>query len=500
MTIDRREFLRRAMAISATAVSTPTLMAILSQFGCVTAERAELSDSQLDAILANALARGGDFSEAYLEEVNQLSLEMSEGKFSNAIVGITSGIGIRAVDGEKNGYAYVNGVDLALALEAASTAAFIASGSGAGQVAQPQPLQDLPLLNIEVPVESVSEPAKMDLMRRAEAAARDFSPHVKQVDITYYDHVKKRHVANSNGLRIRNELPLIWLVIEVLAEKNGVRHQGRIRISEHRGFEFFEHNDVVRAATEAAEEAVIMLDAKPSPSGTMPVVMHPGWGGVLIHEAVGHGLEGDLVFKDASIYSGKLGRKVGSPVVTLVDDSSWPYARGTTVFDDEGTLGQRNVLVENGVLVGFMHDLISAKMLGAKPTGNGRRESYRYFPIPRMTNTFLDNGNAAREDIIASTPKGIYVKALSGGSVDTVSGQFNFIVRQAYLIENGKITQPVSGVTLIGRGIDVLLNIDAVANDLELGVGICGKGQWVPVTSGIPTIRVTSGITVGGTA
>jgi TldD protein len=251
---------------------------------------------------------------------------------------------------------------------------------------------------------------------------------------------------------------------------------------------------------EAAQEAVTMLEAKPSPSGMMPVVIKSGWGGVLIHEAVGHGLEGDVIYRGTSIYADKLDKKVASDLVTMIDDSTWPNARGTTEFDDEGSIGKKNVLIEKGLLRGFMHDLISAKMLNQSPTGNGRRESYRYYPIPRMTNTFLDNGDSKPDDIIAATRKGLYVKALSGGSVDTVSGQFNFVVREAYLIEDGKITIPVSGATLIGKGIDVLTNIDAVGNDLDLGVGICGKGQWVPVTSGIPTLRVANGITVGGTA
>jgi TldD protein len=346
----------------------------------------------------------------------------------------------------------------------------------------------------------VPESRKLELVQSAEEAARSYSPDIKQVDITYYDQVRKRSIANSNGLRIQNEIPLIWLVINVLAEKNGVRHQGRKRISAHQGFEFFDINDVAEAARIASKEAVTMLEAKPAPSGSMPVVMCPGWGGVLIHEAVGHGLEGDFAYKGTSIYADKLGKKVGSELVTMVDDSSWPNARGTTEFDDEGTIGRRNVLIEKGIVKGFMHDLISARMLGASPTGNGRRQSYRYMPIPRMTNTFLDNGDSEPGDIIADTRKGIYIRALSGGSVDTVSGHFNFIVREAYLIENGKITIPVSGATLIGRGIDVLENIDAVANDLDLGVGICGKGQWVPVTAGLPTVRIAKGITVGGSA
>ncbi len=337
-------------------------------------------------------------------------------------------------------------------------------------------------------------------MKTAEEAARSHSDIVKQVELTYYDQSQKRIIANSNGLRIENDVPLIWIVIEVLGEKNGVRHMGRSRLSAHQGFEFFDHNDVVKAAKEAAEEAVVMMDAKPAPSGMMPVVIKCGWGGVLIHEAVGHGLEGDAVYKGLSIYSDKLGKKVGSDLVTMIDDSSWPNARGTTSFDDEGTPGKRNVLIEKGIVTGFMQDLISAKKLGMEPTGNGRRESYRFFPIPRMTNTFLDNGQSDPKDIVAQTKSGIYIDALSGGSVDTVSGQFNFIVREAHLIENGKITAPVRGATLIGKGIDVLMNIDAVGNDLDLGAGTCGKGQWVPVTAGLPTVRIAKGMTVGGTA
>ncbi|HBY99763.1 MAG TPA: hypothetical protein DEO84_00450, partial [candidate division Zixibacteria bacterium] len=281
---------------------------------------------------------------------------------------------------------------------------------------------------------------------------------------------------------------------------DGVRHQGRGRISAHQGFEFFDTNSMVDVARETAREAVDMLSAKPSPSGSMPVVIDHGWGGVLMHEAVGHGLEADFIYKGTSIYADKLGKKVGTELVTLVDDSSWPNARGTYEFDDEGSIGKRNVLIENGVVTGFMQDLISSRMLKMEPTGNGRRESFRYYPIPRMTNTFLDNGESNPADIISSTPKGLFVKALSGGSVDTISGQFNFVVREAYLIENGKITTPVSGATLIGKGIDVLQNIDAVGNDLDIGPGICGKDQWVPVTAGLPTVRVASGITVGGSA
>jgi TldD protein len=495
----RREFLKKTATVSATALLTPTILSLLADSGCAPVIKAGMDESQIKAILDKALSRGGIFSEIYTEEVSSLAFTMSERAFTDATIGISSGIGVRTVDGDRNGYAYINGNDIPKTLEAAAAAAYIASGGNSPSLAAPINSKSPAFCPVKVPINSIPEKRKLELVTEAEAAARSFSPHIRQVDITYYDETKKRTIANSNGLRIQNELPLIWIIIEVLAERDGVRHKGRSRISAHQGFEFFDNNVLTKAALEAAQEAVTMLDAKPSPSGMMPVVVNRGWGGVLIHEAVGHGLEGDVIYRGTSIYSDKMGKKIASNLVTMVDDSSWPNARGTTEFDDEGTPGRRNVLIENGVLQGFMQDLISARMLKVEPTGNGRRQSFDYYPIPRMTNTFLDNGTSNQDDIVASTPKGLYVKGLSGGEVDTISGQFNFVVREAYLIENGKITLPVAGATLIGRGIDVLTNIDAVANDLDIGVGFCGKDdQWAPVTAGVPTVRVSRGITVGG--
>jgi TldD protein len=499
MHINRRDFIGRAMALSTATILAPGILKALENVAD-DAPGLPFDEEEISLILARALEKGGDFSEIYYESIHSLSLKLSEGVFSEATVGFSEGTGIRTVDGMKNGYAYLNGFKLPQALEAASTAAFISTLPRKAGVAKAINDRIPQLVTVKLPVGSVSEGRKMQLMEEAEQAARELSPHVKQVDITYFDQTQRRFIVNSDRLRRQNEIPLIWVVVEVLAEKNGVRHQGRARISARQGFEFFDDSSPTAAAREAAREAVEMLDAKTAPGGTMPVVMECGWGGVLMHEAVGHGLEGDFIYKGTSIYADKLGKRVGSDLVTLVDDSSWPNARGTTEFDDEGTPGRRNVLVENGILVGFMHDLISARQLKMTPSGNGRRESFRHYPIPRMTNTFLDNGKTAPADIIADTPRGIYIKSLSGGSVDTISGQFNFIVRESYLIENGKITSPVAGATLIGRGIDVLSNIDAVGNDLKLGVGTCGKEQWVPVTSGQPTARISRGITVGGSA
>lgn len=498
--LPRRQFLKKSAVTTSAVLVGSSLYGLLSQTQCAGPPPSFGFDEKETAeILNRALSRGGDFSEIYLEEVRSLTFARREKKFTDVTTGINRGLGVRAVDKDRVGYAYADIIDFKKACEAADTAAYIAQGS-AGAATACKRVDAPAFVTVEVPPQSIPEQRKLEMTAAADEAARSYSQYVKQVDITYYDETKRRWIANSDGLLIENELPLLWVVVEVFAEKNGVRHVGRVRISAHQGFEFFDSNSMIEAARESAREAVTMLEAKPAPSGRMPVVIESGWGGVLIHEAVGHGLEGDFIYKGTSIYSDKLGKKVASEIVTLVDDSSWMNARGTTCFDDEGTVGKRNVLIDKGVVVGFMHDLISARMLNMKPTGNGRRESYMHYPIPRMTNTFLDNGAADPRDVVADTKKGIYVKSLSGGSVDTISGQFNFIVREAYLIENGRITSPVAGVTLIGTGIDVLTNIDALANDLKLGVGTCGKDQWVPVTSGIPTLRVAKGITIGGTA
>jgi TldD protein len=275
------------------------------------------------------------------------------------------------------------------------------------------------------------------------------------------------------------------------------RHMARERLSQHSGFEMFESVTPETIASRAARESVAMLEAEDAPAGIMDVVMENGWGGVLIHEAVGHPLEADTIARGIGAFTGKVGQKVAAECFTMVDDGTLPNYRGTINFDDEGTPAQRNVLIEKGVLKGYMTDILSAKQLDLPRTGNGRRESFRNLPIPRMTNTFIEAGTEKPEDILASTKKGIYVQSLSGGSVNSVTGMFNFTCREAYLIENGKKTRPVKGATLIGSCLEVINNIDAVGNDLDFGPGICGKGQMAEVTAGQPTVRIR-GINVGG--
>jgi len=315
--------------------------------------------------------------------------------------------------------------------------------------------------------------------------------------IDYNDEVRGRVIANSEGLYLRDELPLLFFIVQVMSTDGNARHMARERISLHSGFEMFDLITPEKVATNAAREAIAMLSAQDAPAGIMDVVMQNGWGGVLVHEAVGHPLEADNIAKGIGTFTGKIGKKVANECFTMVDDGTIENARGTINFDDEGTQARRNVLIENGILKGYLTDILSAKQLSMSRTGNGRRESFRYIPIPRMTNTFIDNGKDKPEDILSSTKKGIYVQSLSGGSVNSVTGVFNFTCREAYLIENGKKTTPIKGATLIGSCMDVISNIDAVGNDLDFAPGICGKGQSAEVTAGQPTVRIR-GINVGG--
>jgi len=315
--------------------------------------------------------------------------------------------------------------------------------------------------------------------------------------ISYYDEIRGRVIANSEGLLVSDELPLIYFIVQTLGVGDNTRHMGRERVSYHSGFEMFEKVTPEEVARSAARESIAMLKAKDAPAGIMDVVIQNGWGGVLVHEAVGHPLEADNIAKKIGAFTGKLGKKVASDIFTMVDDGTLPNFRGTTNFDDEGTQMKRNVLIKDGVLVKYMTDILSAKQLKMERTGNGRRESFRYYPIPRMTNTFIEKGKDKPEDIIASTKKGLYVQSLSGGSVNPITGIFNFTCREAYLIEDGKKTVPVKGATLIGSCQQIISNIDAIGDDLAFGPGTCGKGQSAEVTAGQPTVRIR-GINVGG--
>jgi len=298
-------------------------------------------------------------------------------------------------------------------------------------------------------------------------------------------------------LYLNDELPLLFFIVQTLGQGNNTMHMSRERLSRHSGFEMFDKHTPEEVAQTAAREAIAMLEAQDCPAGKMDIVMQNGWGGVLVHEAVGHPLEADNISKKIGAFTGKLGQKVASDVFTMVDDGTIPDLRGTINFDDEGTQMKKNVLIDKGVLKKYMTDILSAKQINQDRTGNGRRENYKSIPIPRMTNTYIDTGKSNPDDILASTKKGLYVQSLSGGSVNSVNGMFNFTCREAYMVENGKKLYPVKGATLVGNCLEVISNVDAVGNDLAFGPGICGKGQSAEVTAGQPTIRIR-GMNVGG--
>jgi len=503
----RRDFLKAAGGCVLTLTASPLLLECLAEkldFSSPEAlplpyDEPEASKSVLEKALKIALTRGADFADIYVEKTIKRTIEMKEGKIKNIRYSVDIGAGVRVLYGENTGFAFCEDLSEYSIL---NTAKLAASLGKAGNYILPQGLKWIPLskniLSQKIPITSVGEDKRIIVMRKAEEAARSFDGKIFDVFIDYYDEFKEITIANSKGLFVQDLQPTIYFKVNALAVKGRERQMGRGRVSGRCGFELFDRNPPEGIGKTAAEKAVRMLDARNSPSGEMPVVVNGGWGGVLFHEAVGHGLEGDGVAKGSSYFTGRIGERVASDIVTFVDDATIPNLRGSFNFDDEGTPSQRKVLIEKGILKGFMTDILSAKKLNTVSTGNGRRESFRYSPMVRMTNTFILEGESKPEEIIAATKKGLFAKSFEGGVVDTTSGNFTFTVREAYLIENGKLTAPIKRATLIGKGPDALKSIDMVADDLSFGPGTCGKGQWVPVTSGQPTLRLSK-IVVGGT-
>jgi TldD protein len=499
--IPRRKFLEVGLKGGLAVAVSPALIERLYAAGASPAPppaAAQVDRAMLDRVISKALAQGGDFADVYIEHRASRNILMEESKFKSADFGISQGAGVRVILGDKTGYAYTDEIAEDKLLRAAEVASYVARG---GRAAKPVSIREErrpSFITVRLPLDKVADEKRLDICRRANQAALDYDKRIRMASVSYYDEVRGRVIATSEGVYLSDELPLLFFIVQALSEGNNTRHMGRERLSRHSGFEMFDEVTPEQVAGACAREAIAMLDARDAPSGKLDVVMQNGWGGVLVHEAVGHPLEGDSIAKKLGVFTGKLGQKVASPLFTMVDDGSIPNARGTTDFDDEGTSMKRNVLIKDGVLVKYMTDILSARQLKMERTGNGRRESFRFLPIPRMTNTFIDRGTDKAADILASTKSGIYVQALSGGSVDDVSGVFNFTCREAYLIENGKKTTPIKGATLIGNCLDIIKNIDAVGDDLDFGPGICGKGQAAEVSAGQPTVRIR-GINVGGT-
>jgi TldD protein len=461
-----------------------------------------LDESVLQSTLAAALRTGGEFAEVFVEDKKSSSAMLDDGRVEELSSGRDRGAGIRVVVGDTTGFAHtadLSAQGLATAAEAAAAAAR-SGGGGVREVALTRRTAPRPN-EVAVMPESVGKGAKVELLRRADEAARAEGGAIRQVRARYGDSRREILVANSDGLLASDDQVRTLFVVSTVAFGDTGMQTGYESVGRTIGFELFDRYEVEDVARESARRAITKLNARPAPSGTLPVVIGPGGGGVLFHEACGHGLEKDLVDKGASVFKGRRGEQVASPLVTLVDDGTMAEEWGCFSIDDEGTPAQRNVLIENGVLTDYMWDFLRSRKEGRPTSGNGRRQSYQHLPMVRMTNTYLLGGEGDPADIVASTERGVYVASLGGGQVNTASGDFVFGMTEAYLIEDGEITDPIREGNLIGNGPKVLTEIDAVGNDFAMGhPGMCGKdGQGVPVGDGVPTLRVQA-LTVGGTA
>jgi TldD protein len=494
--IPRRKFLEMSLKGGLVVAATPALLSHLVSCGGA-ASGLDMDRETLAKVIARALASGGDYADIYIESRFSRKIVMQESIFRSGLYGISQGAGVRVIAGNQTGYAYTDEITTEKLMRAAEVASYVArKGNQTSPVDLTESRRES-FITVSQPLGEIADENRIEIIERANDAALGYDQRIKMAMIDYNDEVRSRVIATSEGVYLRDELPLLFFIVQAMSDDGKARHMARERLSYHSGFEMFDLVTPEQVAQNAAREAIAMLEAEDAPAGIMDVVMQNGWGGVLVHEAVGHPLEADNIAKGIGAFTGKVGKKVASDLFTMVDDGSIPNFRGTINFDDEGTQVRKNVLIENGVLLGYMTDVLSARQLGLERTGNGRRESFRYIPIPRMTNTYIEKGDSDPADILSSTKKGIYVQSLSGGSVNPVTGVFNFTCREAYLIENGKKTKPVKGATLIGSCMDVISNIDAVGNDLDFGPGICGKGQNAEVSAGQPTVRIR-GINVGG--
>jgi TldD protein len=466
-------------------------------------DRFALSNGTLEETIGSAIARRADYADLYFEFRTSEHFALEEGIVKKAAKNVSQGAGVRVVAGEKTGYAHTDEVSVDTLRLATRTAEAIAdSGTGAGSVAvrPARPAHDLYPLR-EAPLDADLD-AKISLLNEIDIAARRHDSRIKNVLASLGIEQKVILIVTSAGVIVGDVQPLIRLSITCIAEEGGMRQQGTYGGGGRVEFPFlFEDDRHLRFARTAADQALRNLRAVDAPAGTMTVVLGPGWPGVLLHEAVGHGLEGDFNRKKVSAFTGRIGQQVASPLCTVVDDGTLPNRRGSLNCDDEGTPTGRTVLIEKGILRGYLQDRLNARLMGATPTGNGRRESFAHIPMPRMTNTFMLAGDSTPEEIIRSVSKGLYAAHFGGGQVDITNGKFVFSATEAYLIEDGQLTRPVKGATLIGNGPDALTRVSMVGNDLALdeGVGVCGKdGQSVPVGVGLPTIRIDE-LTVGGT-
>jgi len=462
-----------------------------------------LDESDLIHTLSAIKAHKVDEADLYFQYTRAEGWSLEEGIVKTGSFSIDQGVGVRAVSGEKTAFAYSDDISLASLTDAAHTVRTIAAASKAARVKVPARkvagsrslYQDLD------PIASLDSTQKVALLGRVETMARAKDPRVSQVMAGLASEYDVVLIARADGTLAADVRPLVRLSVTVIAEQNGRREMGSAGGGGRFGLDHFDDALAQSYVDEAVKAALTNLEARPAPAGEMSVVLGPGWPGILLHEAIGHGLEGDFNRKGSSAFSGRIGKRVAAKGVTVLDDGTLPDRRGSLNVDDEGNTSQRNVLIEDGILKGYIQDAMNARLMGVKPTGNGRRESYAHVPMPRMTNTYMLGGDKSPEEIVASLKKGLYATNFGGGQVDITSGKFVFSTSQAYWVENGKIQYPVKGATLVGNGPDALTRVSLIGNDMALdsGVGTCGKeGQSVPVGVGQPTLRI-DGLTVGGT-
>ena len=457
-----------------------------------------LSKSIISDVISAALSTGGDFAEVFIEDRYNTGLLLVGGKIESGISGRDYGIGVRIFNGTNSIYAYTNDSSKDNLIRIAKEAALAVSGTNIDLVLNFDKVDIGDNHRIEIMPSSVNKSKKVELMKQAYFAAKNYDDVISQVSVRYLDQEQNVLIANSEGLFVEDKRVRTRMAISAVASRNGEMQTGFYGPGRSMGFEFYDKIDIKEYAKEAARIAKTMVFADVCPSGKMPVVIDNKFGGVIFHEACGHGLEATSVAKGTSVFAGKLGEKVASDVVTAIDDGTITNAWGSQNVDDEGTKTKKNVLIEKGVLKGYMVDKLNGIKMGVESTGSGRRQSYKYAPTSRMTNTYIANGSSTKEEIISNTEYGLYAKYMGGGSVNPATGDFNFAVMEGYIIKNGKLEKPVRGATLIGNGLDILKRIDMVGNNLDFGQGMCGSiSGTIPTDVGQPTIRVQS-ITVGG--
>ena len=462
----------------------------------------DLDHNALGRVFGQIMTHSVDYADLYFQYSRTEGWSLEEGKVKSGSFNIDQGVGVRAVSGEKTAFAYSDEINLTALTAAATATRAIAASGGDGKMPVVQSGHPRKLYAPQDPIASLSDTDKVRMLEKLEKYARDLDPRVTQVMAGLAAEFDVILVARSDGVMAADVRPLTRLSVTVIAEEGESREQGSAGGGGRFDYGYFTDAVLQDYAKQAVHQALTNLKAKAAPAGTMTVVLGNGWPGILLHEAIGHGLEGDFNRKGSSAFSGRIGERVGAPGVTVLDDGTIPDRRGSLNIDDEGNPTQRTTLIENGILKGYIQDSLNARLMGMPLTGNGRRESFAHIPMPRMTNTYMLNGDKDPQEIIASVKNGLYAVNFGGGQVDITNGKFVFSAAEAYMIENGKVTYPVKGATLIGNGPDVLTRVSMIGNDMALdaGVGTCGKdGQSVPVGVGQPTLKI-DGLTVGGTA